>query len=93
MLKHLPEDRVFKTPDKSHRCRFLEFFLPFFCTIYTGTKCEKQAKIHFLWSLNCSFEFSVFLIVENCFQGNIFTTNTDAKNTENSNISTIKSEF
>ena len=45
--------------------------------------------------LNCSLEISVFLvsvlkvkkcleIVENCFQGNLFTTNTDTKNTENS---------
>ena len=51
-------------------------------------KCEKQAKIHFLWSLNCFF-VSVYIskcleIVENCFQGNLFTTITDTKNTENS---------
>ncbi len=56
---------------------------------------EKQAKIHCLWSLNCFFGFSVFLvsvlyvkkcveIVENCFQGNLFANNTDTKNTENS---------
>jgi hypothetical protein len=74
---------------------FFEFFSPFFCPIYTGNKCEKQAKIHFLWSLNCLFEFSVFLvselyvkkyyeIVENCFQGNLFKTNNDTKSTENS---------
>ncbi len=76
---------------------FFNFFLrfPFSCPIYTWTKCEKQAKIRFLWSLNCFFEFSVFLvsvvfvkkfleIVENCFQGNLFTTITDTKNTENS---------
>ena len=28
----------------------------------TGIKCEKQAKIEFLWCLNCFFEFFVFLV-------------------------------
>jgi hypothetical protein len=69
-------------------------FPPFFCTIYTGTKFEKQAKVHFLWSSNCSFEFPVFLVsvlndnkclgvTENCIQVNILILNTNPKNTGN----------
>jgi hypothetical protein len=93
--------------DKSHRCRFFEFFPPFFCTTYTGTKCEEQAKIHFFLFLYCSFEFSVFLvsvlyvkkcleIVEICFQGNLFSTYTDTKKIQKiqkNNTRTIKVNF
>jgi hypothetical protein len=40
----------------------LNFFFRFSAPDIAGAKCEKQSKIHFLWSLNCFFEFSVFLV-------------------------------
>jgi hypothetical protein len=56
---------------------------------------KKQAKIKFIWCLNYFFEILVFLVpvlnfkkclevLENWFQGYLFTTNIDTKNTENS---------
>ena len=93
-------------PDKSHRCRFFEFFSPFFCTRYTGIKCEKSAKIHFLWCLNCFYEFSLCLVsvlndnnclevIENCVQAKFLSFNTDTKHRENSKeqFKHHKSEF
>ena len=50
---------------------------------HTDVRSKKNAEIQFLWSLNCFYNFSVFLVsalnykkclevTENCIQGQIF---------------------
>ena len=74
---------------------FLNFFLRFSARDTPVLNAKKQAKFHFLWCLNCSFEFSLCLVsvlndnkclevIENCIQFKFLSFNTDTEHRENS---------